>query len=289
MDWRVVATALWLGLACAARAAPSQSSFQVGDVFEISRDVETSQKASDRSTGSSTDRDTLVERVVGASDAGLQLEYDLPTNTSKEDRARQWQFPARVLRPPSGPLQLLDRPLLATRAAAWLKAAGLTDAACGHWYFTWNVFQIECDPQSVVETIEGFDPGPDNLAVGAPYKDSMALDSAPLKAKTAATGSEILFVEMAIDAEKVRRDRAQADVVLGEVMRKPVTLESALKTHATDDVSGTIAVSFEIDSQGRVRRQTKVTTVNVKEQAGRLETRTVTQTLVRRRLSPPRG
>ena len=210
MRWRGAAAVFWL--AFAARASPAQLSYHAGAVFEISRDVESSQKATDGSTASSTDRDTLVERVVSVSPAGLELEYDLPKDTSAEDRARQWQFPARVLKPPSGPLQLLNRTELAARAAAWLKAAGLTDAACGHWYFTWNAFKIECDPQSVVETIEGFDLGPDNLAAGALYKDSEALSAAPLTARAAPPGSTALFAEMAIDADAVRRDHAQAHV-----------------------------------------------------------------------------
>jgi hypothetical protein len=278
---------VWLGLACAARAAPAQFNYHAGVVFEISRDVESTDKATDGSNGSSTDRDTLVERVVGASQAGLELEYDLPKSTSAEDRARQWQFPALVLKPPGRPLELLHRPELAARAAAWLKAAGLTDAACGHWYFTWNAFQIQCDPQSVVETIEGFDLGPDNLTAGALYRDPQALSPASLRAEAAAHASTVLRGEMAIDRDTVRRAHAQSDVVTAEIMRKPVTFEVALRARAAEEISGTIVVTFEIDAGGRVGRQTKVTTVNTHGANGRLGTRTVTQTLERRLVSQP--
>jgi hypothetical protein len=184
-------------------------------------------------------------------------------------------------------LQLLNRPELAARAAAWLKAAGLTDAACGHWYFTWNAFQIQCDPQSVVETIEGFELGPNNLAAGALYQDPQALSPTALRAKAAPRASTILYGEMAIDPDTVRRARAQSDVVTAEITRKPVTFEAALRARSSEDVSGTIAVTFEIDAAGHVRRQTKLITVNIKGPNGRLETRTVTQTLERRLVSQP--
>jgi hypothetical protein len=284
---RDLAMIVWLGLACDAHAAPAQFNYQAGEVIEISRDVETTDKATDGSSSSSTDRDTLVERVVGASQAGLELEYDLPKSTSAQDRARQWQFPARVLKPPSGPLQLLNRPELTARAAAWLKAAGLTDAACGHWYFTWNAFQIQCDPQLVVEAIEGFDLGPENLAAGALYKDPQALSPTPLRAKPDLQTGRVLHAEMAIDPGIVREARAQSDVVTAEIMRKPLTLEAALRARSTEDISGTIAVTFEIDAHGHLRRQTKVIVVNIKGPDARLETRTVTETLVARLGSQP--
>jgi hypothetical protein len=285
MHWRLAATVVWLGLACPVLAAPAQFTYHAGEVFEISRDVEATDKATDGSNGSSTDRDMLTERVVGASQAGLELEYDLPKGVSAEDRARQWQFPARVLRPPSGPLQLLNRPELAARAAAWLKAEGLTEAACGHWYFTWHAFQIECDPRSVVEAIEGFDLGPDNLAAGSLYRDPHALAPAPLRTKAAPPESTVLYGEMAIDPDAVRRARAQDDAATAEIMRKPVTFETALRASSGEDISGTVTVTFEVDAGGHARRQTKVITMNIKGPNGRLETRIVTQTLERRMIS----
>jgi hypothetical protein len=284
---RVVAMLIGLGLACAARAGSVPFSYQAGEVFEISRDVEATDKATDGSNSTSTDRDTLVERVVGASQAGVELEFDLPKATSPEDRARQWQFPARVLSSPGGPVHLLNRPELAARATAWLKASGLTDAACGQWYFTWNAFQVQCDPQSVVDTIEGFDLGPDNLAAGSSYQDPQALGSTSLRAEGAPHASTVLYGEMAIDPDAVRRARAQSDVVAAEIMRRPMTLEAALRARSAEDVSGTIAVTFEVDARGHVGRQTKVTTVNIKGPNGRLETRTVTQTLEARLVSEP--
>jgi hypothetical protein len=76
-------------------------------------------------------------------------------------------------------------------------------------------------------------------------------------------------------------------VVAAEITRRPLTLEAALSARSAEDISGTIAITFEADPAGQVRRQTKVTTLNIKEPDGRLETRTVTQTLNRRLVSRP--
>jgi hypothetical protein len=284
-SWAIVAALLLPALA--AHAAPTQLVYRAGDVFEIRRDSESSQRTTKGSTGSSSDRDTIMERIVGTNQAGLELEYDLPKDVTAEDRARQWQFPARVLKPSHGPLQLLNRPELEVRATAWLKAAGLTQAACGHWYFTWNAFRVDCDPQSVIETIEGFDSGPDDLSDGAQYRDSKALNPAPLKRKAASPDGAVFFVEMAIDPDAVRRDRAEADVVVAEIMRKPLTLEAALHARSAEYISGAITMTFETDPTGHVRRRTKVTTLNITGPDGRLETQTVTETLERRLVSRP--
>jgi len=271
--------------ALTAHSAPAQAGYRAGDAFEIRRDIESKQETGEGSSGSSTDRDVIMERVVGTNQAGVVLEYDLTKDTTPDDRARQWQLPARVLKPPRGPLQLLNRPELEARAKAWLKSAGLTQAACGQWYFTWNAFRIDCDPQSAVDTIEGFDLGPDDLSDGASYKDSKAINPAPLKRKAANAAGDVFFVEMAVDPDAVRQDQAEADVVVATIMRKPLTREAALHARAAEDVSGTIAITFETDPVGHVRRQTKVTTLHIKGRDGQIETRTTTETLERRLVS----
>jgi len=265
---------------------------KAGDQFQITRDIESSSSTPDgTSTGSSTDRDTIVERVLATSPGGLELEYDLPNGTTADDRARQWQLPARILKPPHGLPQLLDRPVMEGRVKAWLKSAGLPEAACGHWYFTWNAFQIECDPQSVIDTIKGFDLGPDDLAEGAPYRDSKALGPAPVKRTAVSAEGAVFHVTLTVDPDAVRRDLAEADVVTGEIVRKPVTLKDALLARSAADISGTIDITFETDAAGRVRRRTKVTTFKNSKGAfnGQPETRTSTETLERRLISNPRG
>ena len=94
----------------------------------------------------------------------------------------------------------------------------------------------------------------------------------------------IFSVEMPVDPDAVRRAGAESDVVVGEIMHKPVTLDAALLKRASELVSGTISVEFETDSVGDVRRRTKVTKLDIREPNGLSETRLETETLERKRL-----
>ena len=73
------------------------------------------------STGSTHDDDALIERVAAVRPDGVELDYDLPADTSPESRASQWLFPARVFKPNGAKAQLLDRPAMQARLAAWLR------------------------------------------------------------------------------------------------------------------------------------------------------------------------
>ena len=68
-----------------ARSASPQSVPKVGEEYEITKRYQTTDQASDGSSGSSSGRDTLLERVIAVRDDGLELEYDLP----KAARIRQ--------------------------------------------------------------------------------------------------------------------------------------------------------------------------------------------------------
>ena len=255
---------------------------QVGDTYEITLARDSSQQGSNGSSASSHDKDTIVEQVIGLRADGLELQYDLPSTATADDRARNWQFPARVFKPFVGPAQLLNGPELEARLDGWLKAAGWSRTACGHWIFTWNAFRVECDPQSVIKTIESFDLRSVDLRDGARYQETEALGSGKLARKAAGSDGAIFAVELPIDPDAVRRARAESDVALGEIMRKPVSLDAALRERARESVSGTISVKFETDPAGNVRRRTKVTKLNITGPDGRSETLTVTETLERR-------
>ena len=266
-----------------ARGESPQSAPKVGEEFEIDKRYETSQQTSDgSSSGSSRGRDIILERVLGVREGGLELEYDLPKDTTAEDRARNWQFPVRVFRLSSGPMQLRNRPELEARIERWLKAAGWTRAVCGRWIFTWNAFRIECDPQSVIKTVEALDLRSADLREGAPYQETEARGPGTLTRKAVGPNGVTFAVEMQIDPDGVRRARAESDVAVGEIMQKPVTLDAALRERAKESISGTISVTFDTDSAGNVRRRTKVTKVQTKGSDGRSESQTATETVERR-------
>ncbi|MER9968195.1 hypothetical protein [Mesorhizobium sp. M0060] len=269
-------------------AAPQQgalSSDRAGVVYEISRDAESAQKDSNGSTSGSTDRDTLVERVLNVRSDGLELEYDLSKDATAEDRTSNWQFPVRIFRPFSGPTQLLNSPELEERIDGWLKRAGLTRAACGHWIFTWNAFKIECDPQSTLQSIEAFDLRPNDLRDGAIYNDPQASEPTTLKKTSVGSNGSTFIGEMSVDPEHVRRDQAESDVVVAEITKKVLTLADALRARSSEKVSGTIAITFDVDSAGVVRRRTKITKLETTATNGSVENRTITEIVTRRMVS----
>jgi hypothetical protein len=279
----IVAALLLAGII--ASAGPLSPAPQVDDTYEITLTKDSVQHGSNKSSGSSHDQDSLIERVIGLRAEGLELQYDLPNSATPDDRARSWQFPARVFKPFGGPGQLLNGPELETRFDAWLKAAGFPRTACGQWYFTWNAFRIECDPQSVLKTVQAFDLRSADVREGAPYQESDARGTGTLARKAGAPDSAIFTVEMPVDPDAFRHARAESDVVVGEIMKKPVSLDAALSQRATEIISGTISIAFETDSVGHVRRRTKVTKLNIKGPDGPSETETATETLERRLIS----
>lgn len=276
----------FLGLApilptLAACAQPSARVPRVGDTYEVAADRESSEQSNYGSSGSSSDRDTISARVIAVRDDGVELEYDFSKDTAPDERASTWQLPARVFRPAQGPIQLLNRPELEARVDPWLKRAGMTRAVCGHLIFTWNAFRIDCDPDSALRIVEYHDPDPPQLREGALYRDPDALEPAPLKKKA---DGKTYVVELKIDPERVRKERAKTDLSVAELSRKIVTAEDARRAHADEAISGTIAITFDTDSAGEVRRRTRIITIKSVNQDGRSETRTITETLERHRL-----
>jgi hypothetical protein len=260
------------------RAVAAPLGSHVGDSYQVIL-TKQSERRGALGSSSSHDRDTIIERVVGLRGDGMELEYDLPPSIKPEERARNWQFPVRIFKPFVGQAQLLNRPELETRIDNWLAAAKLTRAACGHWIFTWNAFRIECDPQSAIKTIEAFELPTAKLRDGDAYQEAGAQGSGTLAKKAPGPDGTNLTVILPIDPDAVRRTRAETDVVVGEIMRKPVTIDAALRKRANEAISGTISIAFQTDSAGTVRRRTKVTKLDIKDADGQPETETVTETL----------
>lgn len=278
-----ILTAFASALAAATPVAAQQGD-QIGDTYEITMIGESAQKSGDRSSGSSYDKDTIIEHVIAIRPDGLELEYDLPNEATSDEKAGNWQFPARLFRSDNGTFKLLNGAELETRLSNWLKSAGWTRAVCGHWIFTWNAFRIECDPQSVIETVRAFDMRVSTLSDGGSYGESGALGTGTLRRYATGPNGATFSVELAVDADAVRRARADSDVAVGEITQKPVTLDAALLERATQSVTGSITIKFETDATGRLTRKTKVTKLATKEKSGRVESETITRTLERRRL-----
>lgn len=265
----------------AAHAEPPIGTDRVGTSALVTRDVEASWKSDDRSTGSSSDRDTLVERVIGSYGDGLEIEYDLPGSATEEDRALNWQFPVRVFRPTSGRMQLLNGPELAVRLDAWLENAKLPRAVCGHSYVTWYTFKVECDPQAIVRVVEKYDLRFDDLHDGCSYTDSQASKPTTLR-KTAIGSSGYRFTgTMPVDPDQVRQEQAHSDIVAAEVANKTLTLSEAMRSRSTEKVAGTIEIAFDTDAEGVVQWRTKRTSLET-VMDGVKEDRTIVEVVERR-------
>lgn len=263
---------------------PPDGHDHVGEAYEITMVRETAQQSSGQSSGTSYDKDTIVERVLAERPDGLELEYDLPQEATAEEKDNAWQFPARVFRSNDGSLKLLNGAELESRVTKWLKAANWPRAVCGHWIFTWNAFRIDCDPRSVIDTIQAFDMWDSKVREGATYSETGAQGSGTLRRLAAGPNGATFSVELPIDAEAVRRARAESDVAVGEIMQKPVTLEAALEARAKEIVTGAVTITFETDPSGSVIRKTKVTKLSTQEPDGQIDSETVTQTLARRKI-----
>jgi hypothetical protein len=272
---------IWL-VSGAAAAEPTQSPPRKGEVHELTLTRDSVEQSDDGSSqGSSHDQDSIVERLLAVGGDGVELEYDLPATANADERNSQWQFPVRVLRLPDGKLRLLNGGELEVRVDRWLKAAGWPRTVCGHWIFTWNGFKIECDPQSALKAVKGFDLTSDDLRDGIPYRDADALEPGRLTRKASEHG-DLFSTELRVDANAIRRVRAETDVAIGEVTNRPVTLDTALRKHANDEVTGTISVTFETDPTGAPVRRTKVTKLLSKEGNGMSKTQTITEVLERK-------
>lgn len=260
---------------CTAGSAAAQES----ESYTITRVSDTATEESNGSSSSSHDEDTLVAHVVSRSAEGTEIEYDLPRSTSDDDRARGWQFPARVLKAADGGLQLLNEAEVETRLNVWLSRNSIDRAACGSWIFTWNAFKIECDPKSVLDTLRVFEPDLPELREGALYTDPNALAAVPLAAESWEKGVATFSARPSLDVEALRRERARSDVVLGEIMHSPVSLESALKKRAEEQISGTIDVTIEADADWNLRALRRVQKSRTIQPDGVTVTETTTQSI----------
>lgn len=282
---RLIVTCAVILVPLVAHAQETQGFDREGDLYEI-RVESVSETSGGRSSGSSHSRNTLVERVVTVSSDGVELEFDLPEQTSEQDRARAWQFPVRVLRQPGHALRLLNAPELTTRAHSWLEKAGLTQAACGRWSFTWTALRIECDPQSALRLLEPFNLRPSALHAGAQHHEIGALRTAPLRVESRSSDGAIFVAEMELDPDVARQERAATDVAVAEMTSEaPLSLEAALQARAAERISGTIVTTFETDAAGRVTRRTRVFRTEIVGSDGSLERRTTTETAERRLIS----
>lgn len=271
-----------------AGAVAQEQTFQdrPGDAYELQLRSESSSESGDGSTGSSRSGGSMVERVVAVREDGLELEFDFSAGASAADRARDWQLPARVLLRPDGSLVLLNEDDIRVRIDEWLTLGQIPREACGRWIFTWTAFKIECDPQSVLQTLEAYILRPQNLREGTQYREVGALAAVPFTTSPSDFGGLTYTAEAQVDAASVRLARAETDVVVAEMIGgDPIVLEDALEALMAERISGTITTTFQTDVLGRVVRRTRVMILETLDGEGVLSQETRTLTVDRRPVS----
>ena len=276
-----------------AGCANATPAFREGEVYEIHTSYETSEEGSDGSTGTSSGHDAIIVKILKVTDEGLELEYDTPVDyhditAEKKALAREqfWQFPARIFEPAGEPKQLLNAADLEKRLDIWLSAAKIERSLCGRWYFTWDAFKVECDPQSVLVQIEAFDPAVRTISDGIAYPDDGALTPIILKQKGSGIAALTFTGRTSVDADKLRKAAAEQQVITGQILRNEISMEDALKQRNDDTISGTVTLTIEVNEKGEVvkrTRDTDVTTVTPDGVSTKRTTKTVTE---RKKISP---
>ncbi|MET0246017.1 MAG: hypothetical protein ABW182_04640 [Sphingomonas sp.] len=251
------------------------------DATEITISYSTNGEKGATATSSSSGRNMLIERVIARRKDGVELEYDLQPEAKPEERARSWQLPARVIKGRDGRTRLVNRDQLETRLGNWLKAAQWDRSVCGRWIFTWNAFRIECDPDTVIAMIEGVDLAAQELRDGASYLDPRSTGPVRVtRSRDTAKGAQFTATPT-IDPAKVSNERAETDVIMGELMRTPVSLETALLERTKEQVSGTIMVTWDVDTAGMTWKRTRTTVLTIRSADDRVEKETRIDTIER--------
>ena len=221
-----------------------------GDVFSITLTHISESKGDNGSSSSSRGGHEYVERVDAVGSEGIERTFDITLHPDDERRLIEWQFPAQVLVAPNGTLELLNYDDLESRRNTWLEAAEIPAESCGSWYFTWNAFQVECDPDTILETIRSITIQPHELSEGGFYEHPMALSPGRLVTEHSAGEGSNYSIVLEIDPDAVRRAEARSDVVVGEIMSEPVSFESAYAERAQEQINGTIKITLEAHGDG---------------------------------------
>lgn len=256
---------LVLSLASLAAAASEPDSDQ-GTLLQMA--YKTEDHSSSGSTGSSQGKSALLERKIGRNALGVEYEYDLPSSATAQERERQWQLPARILKLPDGSLQLLNAPALEARLDLWLAKAKWSRDVCGQWIFTWNAFKIDCDPQSILATVAGFKVNLPNIKAGSLFAEKGTLQAMPLRQAERSERGPALTVTLQLDPEDLRRQAAQTNVAVSQITGKPVTYDIAIAAQNKKAFSGTITVTFDMDESDQVWKTTRESIVRTEEPDG---------------------
>lgn len=254
---------------------------QMGDSFRITVFHKSESKGETGSSSSSGGHE-YIEHIAAIREGGVERVYDIPRDLADESRLIDWQFPVQVFEAKDGEMQIVNRSDLEARRDAWLKAAEIPVEACGTWYFTWNAFQVECDPDAILETIRAIKIQPLNLKEGANYTHPAAIQAGSLQ--LLAKDSSQFRVEMTVDEDYFHRSEAQSDVIVGEIMREQVTFQDAYERRKAERITGTIEVVLTASEAGQVvKKVTSIETIKIRSDGEEVQAKS-TETIERKKI-----
>ena len=274
---------LMLTSACQRPTEVPWSSEIEGSVFEVQ--VEYQNKSSgDGTTGSSSGRNTLTERIIEVDSKEIIVEYDYAPRprryVDEQPNLIEWEFPATISLKHSDDITLQNIEEITARNTEWREAAGIPNEACGLWYFTWNAFKVECDPNTVIQSLEAFILFDDEIHEGQEIKEFGTLKTGIIKL---VSSSPLTFqAEFEFDPEVIRESRAEQDVIVAQMMqRETISLENALEGRATEQISGNLTATWELDDRGRVIKRTRNSNITIELENGEIEKLSQKQTTTR--------
>lgn len=241
----LLASLLGLASACAPAAASADDSAAAPEVrhYDTTSSYSTTSEGQG-SSGSSSGKSGYREEVRTEADGCRNRSFDLVDDPERKRPLVEWQMPVVLRECPGAAPVLANRDEMLARRDAFLAAIKVTTEACGRYYFTWNVFQIECDPDAAVEqTLKG-DLSLIPLEDGAEYNlpDTGTRVTLALM-PDAPPGQRVFTGAAAIDPAYLRDSAAKAIMVVAEVSGKTVTREEALAQIAAYQYSGESAIT----------------------------------------------
>lgn len=260
-----------------------QSNTAIANSSLIVYEEQTESESSSGSSGSSRTRTTIVERLIGVNDDGLELEYSFSDVSIPANDA--WKFPARVLTKPGTSIELLNEIEIETRLENYLEKHPEIRKRCGGIVFTWTAFEIHCDANHVIDVIKGYNLHLGPLADGKLYGEPGTLEPAPLRDISSDTSNTILEVDLKLDPVALRTEYEkgieQVATITGETLDSIMNSSLQLSGDEVPVFSGNKLVTIELGANGKILKIQRETTTTIRGGGSFQETRKQTETLKR--------
>lgn len=251
--------------------------------YEIVQSYETSSESDNGSSGSSSGSSVWIETVHRGADACVEKTFDSVDAPGQTRPLAAWKLPVRVRQCGNAAPTIVNEDEMLARLEKFLEAVELTRDACGSYYFTWNVFQIDCDPKAALDFVRDVDLGEADISSGAEY---VMPDSAGSAILATSRGDNAFVGTGKINTEFLRDQAAQTIKVLAELNGEEVSDEDVMARLKNHQFSGGFTVEFEVDRLTGMITRTLTTETRTVDAEGVVETRKAIETTRRKRVEP---